>query len=503
MRAVIILAGMVCAATLFSLFFLPQSLRLDESQSLWETSRSPAAILSTVAEDVHVPLYHELLHWWRSVVGDSVYSARVLSLIFFLAAIPAIYLLGATIYGPATGLFAAFLFLLSPFMNWYASEIRMYTIFAFMAILNQYFFVRLLRQDADSAWVGFGITAVIGIYVHYFFFLLLAAEGLFFLLRRNRFGPHALSRMLIIAGVVALSFAPWVAYVLYEGQAQNQQPQLPIPTTINLFSVFSQFLLGFQVDPVNTVFLSLWPLILIVAFLALRRRASARLETDFLTIAVVVPVAAAFLISFFVPLFVSRYLIFVAPALYLLIAHIFSRYPGAGKWIAGGALSVLMASMLVVQVASAATPVKEDYRDVVDYLTANAHPQDVIIVSAPFTIYPIEYYYRGAAALDTLPEWDRYAHGAIPGFDAATLPAQVADETAGANYAWLVLSYDQGYQKQIHDYFEGRYARVYQHTFSQGLTVYAYKIRYDTPLSKLPVATSTAATTTTATTTAR
>ncbi len=35
-----------------------QSLRLDEAQSLWQTSHASWKILSIVAQDVHVPLYH-------------------------------------------------------------------------------------------------------------------------------------------------------------------------------------------------------------------------------------------------------------------------------------------------------------------------------------------------------------------------------------------------------------------------------------------------------------
>jgi hypothetical protein len=56
-------------AALAYFFFFNQSLRLDESQSLWQSGRSAADILTIVAQDVHVPLYHELLHFWRICCG--------------------------------------------------------------------------------------------------------------------------------------------------------------------------------------------------------------------------------------------------------------------------------------------------------------------------------------------------------------------------------------------------------------------------------------------------
>lgn len=489
--SIILLGVMVLTAGMTFVFLLaPQSLRLDEAQSLWETSRSPHAILTTVAQDVHVPLYHELLHAWRNVAGDSVVSARVLSLAFFLMAIPAMYALGAYAYGPAAGIFVASLFTLSPFMNWYASEIRMYTLFALIAILQQYFFLRLFKRESDAAWIGYGITTVVGIYVHYFFFLILFTEAVFFFARRSLFSASALRRFISAWAVAALSFVPWIWYVIRQGQAQNQQPLLAVPTTVDLFNVFSQFLFGFQSNAINTIFLSLWPVLILVAFLALRKHSTGRPETDFFMLSVILPVGLALAISLVVPLFVSRYLIFVIPAFYLLIANIFSRYPLPGRWVAGGALIALMVAMLGVQTVSAMTPVKEDYRAAVSYLSLNARPQDVILISAPFTIYPIQYYYRGAATLSTLPQWNRYAHGGIPAFDPGTLPQQAVDETRDADYAWLVLSYDQGYQSQILAYFDQHYGRVSAKIFSTGLAVYEYKIRYDTPLSSRPSATA-------------
>jgi mannosyltransferase len=60
-------------------------------------------------------------------------------------------------------LFAALLFAVSPFMNWYGSEIRMYTLFTFLAIANQYFFMRLLlRKESDHVWIGYAVTALFG-----------------------------------------------------------------------------------------------------------------------------------------------------------------------------------------------------------------------------------------------------------------------------------------------------------------------------------------------------
>src|SRR6185437_5404350 len=97
-HVVFAISALMLSVFALSYFFINQSLRLDEAQSLWQTSRGPVAILGLVAEDVHVPLYHELLRLWRVFVGDSVESARLLSQLFFLLSIPALYALGAYAY---------------------------------------------------------------------------------------------------------------------------------------------------------------------------------------------------------------------------------------------------------------------------------------------------------------------------------------------------------------------------------------------------------------------
>jgi len=469
-----------------SYFFINQSLRLDEAQSLWQTSRGPVAILGLVAEDVHVPLYHELLRLWRVFVGDSVESARLLSQLFFLLSIPALYALGAYAYNRATGLFATLLFAISPFMNWYGSEIRMYTLFTFFAIVNQLFFLRLFRQGGNWTTVGYVLSAVLGVFTHYFFLLVLGTQGVFYLMRRSYFPPGSLKRLCLTWFIVLVAFLPWAYYVYSLGSISNQEPLLPVPTTVNLFSAFSEFLFGFQDDHLNTFMLSLWPITIIFGVLALRQSRRPMPETEYFALATFLPIFLVFVGSLIVqPVFVSRYLIFTIPSLFLLIASILSLYP---KYVAIAARTILVGLMLLglnVEISNPAIPVKEDYRDAASYIDDHIAAQDVLVLSAPFTLYPVEYYYHGTAPVTTLPVWNQYAHGAIPAFNPATLPNEVSEVAGGHQYLWLLLSYDQGYQDQVRLYMDTHYARVISKNFSPGLDLYVYQLRYDTPVAKI------------------
>jgi uncharacterized membrane protein len=471
-------------------FFMGQSLRLDEAQSLWQTSRSFGDIFSTVAGDVHVPLYHLILRVWRLYVGNSVVFARLLSLVFYVASIPALYVLGKFAYNRRVALFAAFLLAVSPFMNWYGNEIRMYTLFTFFVIVNQYFFLRIFKDEepSDHVWAGYIITALLGVFSHYFFFLNLLAEAVFFLLQYKRF-PSGSFRRLIFSGVVVVgAFAPWAWYVLRLGTAGFQEPVLALPSSVDLFNAFAQFLFGFQNDNINTIFLSLWPIVVILGIVSLRRTRKVRDETGYFLMTLLLSFAVAFLGSFVIaPVFVSRYLIFTIPSFYLLCASLFQNYSPRVAMFTQWTMTALMVATLGIEILNPTTPVKENYEQAVAYLNAHTTAQDSILLSAPFTVYPVQYYYTGDASITTLPVWNQYTHGAIPAFNASQLQQEVETATAGDQNAYLLLSYNQGYELAIKNYFDSHFQMIYSQNFSSDLNLYIYRLRYDTSSSSMVV----------------
>jgi hypothetical protein len=291
--------------------------------------------------------------------------------------------------------------------------------------------------------------------------------------------------------IVAVAFVPWGLFVLQQGQAGNQEPLLAVPTTVNLFSTVSQFLFGFQNDNINTVLLSLWPVTILFGFLSLRKRSSnpAALQTEYFLITVLVSVAIAFIGSFIIaPVFVSRYLIFTVPSLYLLLASLFNSYGPRPAAIARYVLAILMLITLGVEIISPTTPVKENYESATSYLNSHVTAQDVVVLSAPFTVYPVEYYYHGDAPVTTLPIWDQYSYGAIPGYSAAQLPKEVTQATGSSQNVYLLLSYNQGYEKDIKDYFDSHYQKLSEQNFSDDLNLYVYKLRYDTTATQVTMA---------------
>jgi mannosyltransferase len=475
-----------------------QSIRLDEAQSIWVSTKSVSQILQLDAQDVLVPLYELLLHVWMQLFGTSVLAARSLSFIFFLATLPVLYTLAKETNSKKVAMITITLFSLSPFIMWYSSEARMYTLFTFVTTLSQLFFVRFISSAGRSSKVGYVITAILGLYTHYFFIFLLASQFLYLLWRtlarpdyevwvKNDIQkPRSRSRRvlymhLLLVFIAVIFFLPWVIYFIQFGFASNSQPLIPSPTSFNFFQAFINFLFGFQSNAVQSILVSLWPIFLLTLFFVFTKRDEQAGESiNYFAFATFLPVILIFLGSYIKPIFLTRYLILVTPTLFILIAWMFSGYHKKGSRLIFGILFVIMFVLLVYQNISTTTPTKENYLGVADFLDTHATGSDIVAVSAPFTIYPLEYSYQGDTKIETVPLWDRFAHGSIPAYSQSKLIAQLASYKSQYNNLYVVLSYDQGYQKNIEQFLDKNYQRLYLKDFSPGLEVREYKLRYDT-----------------------
>ena len=117
----------IASLTLSGYTLLNESIRLDEAQSLWVATKSVPGIIAYIVQDVHVPLYEILLHFWISLFGNSIFTARLLSFLFFLLSLPVLYLTAKRSSNTLIAFFTVSLYALSPFILWYSFETRMYT----------------------------------------------------------------------------------------------------------------------------------------------------------------------------------------------------------------------------------------------------------------------------------------------------------------------------------------------------------------------------------------
>lgn len=464
---------------LSQLLLVHNSIRLDEAQSMWQTSHSLSGTLKVVAQDVHVPLYHLLLHFWQVVFGPSIEVARRMSLLFFILSIPVVYLLARRILSINWSLLVVVLYSFSPFTNWYANEARMYTLLLLMTTLSLYFFTKIIDSRGKKGWLGYVITAVIGVYSHYFFLLNLLTQGIYYLFTRKRFAKGTFLKFAGLAALLIVELIPWFLYFKSQGSASNTSPNLQVPSSIDFVNVLSQFLFGFQNDALNTILVSPWPLLVIVALMFVKDGQKITPKVGLMLSATLLPIIIAYVVSYTVtPLFVSRYMIACIPPLLIAGVWFISHYR---RFLAVGISGLLLLALIGTsfhQYRSASTPVKEDYKAAAALISSQADSSDVVVLSAPFTVYPFNYYYQGSARVMTLPLWDRTKPGAIPAYNASNLETQVKQLNKDHQYVYLLLSYDQGYEEQVYQYYEQHYENPRSYQLSPGMRLQVYRVGY-------------------------
>ncbi len=476
---VLYLGILMLGVVLFSfMVMMGESLRLDEAQSIWQTSHSLRETLAIVAEDVHVPLYHIMLHYWMILFGTSEIAVRSMSLLFSVATIPIFYLLSREILPRGWSLVATTLIALSPFMLWYANEARMYTLLTFFAVLSQYFFIRILQ--GKQGWGGYALTAIIGVYTHYFFFFTLAAQGLFYILNRGAFKKGSLKKFILVAFGAAAAISPWVYYFVQKGAASNTRPMLPLPSTVDFFNALAQFVFGFQTDAVNTIMLSMWPVLVIIMLVAVRKRLRFTRELNYILFAFLAPVLLAFAVSYAItPFFLSRYMAPAVAPFFIFIVWLLSQYPKRYSVTGVVIFAATLGLGLYLQTTSPENPVRENYQQSAEYIEKSSTENDVIAITAPFTVYPFEYYYDGPSAIETLPEWRRETDASIPPFESSELESQVKSLAENRDYVYVLASNDQGYQEEILQYFINNYEQTDKKRFSADMDLLVFKVGYD------------------------
>lgn len=174
-------------------FDLPLDRLINLNQLLlplqFESTSTPTDVIHhLLSEDNHPPLYFVLNHLWFKLFGTdgelvSLWVGRSLSAIFGVAAIPAIFGLGCLAFSPLVGQIAAGLMAVSPYGIYLAQEARHYTLTilwiiasltCLMAIIPYLQKHKIFPILLGCLWV---IINSFGIATHYFFALVLAAEG--------------------------------------------------------------------------------------------------------------------------------------------------------------------------------------------------------------------------------------------------------------------------------------------------------------------------------------
>jgi hypothetical protein len=221
-----------------------QSLTMDEVAELNLVRQSVPDIIRS--QDGFPPLYLLLLKGWLAIVGPG--SARLLSVLCGMLLIPAVWHIGRMVGGSTAAWAAAFLTAISPIHVWYAQEARANALFYLFAVLSLWLFLRAMRGIRGRDWAWYGLSAIAGLYTHYYFTLLIAG-----LLATVPLLPDARRQVGTLASVhalMALAALPWIWLLLPDLDLQSGYAAPHVPLDLkSLGYTLVTFLFGFSVGP--------------------------------------------------------------------------------------------------------------------------------------------------------------------------------------------------------------------------------------------------------------
>lgn len=306
----------------------------DEGWSVWAARFPAAEILRQTGNDVHPPLYFELLHLWRGLSGDSEAGLRLLSAFLGTALVALTFALGRSMArgglsrngAAATGALAALFLTVSRFAVAWSQEIRMYAPASVLAVVAVWAARRVWerRRTADKLVYIFAVTA--GLYTLYLFAPVWVAVNVAWLWvwrgAANR--RRELLRWAGLQVAVIALFLPWAFYA--SGGFLSTASATPIRPLDFLHIYWTVLTVGIPVDvnqfnrltlPALAIFLAAVGALLVVAFRRVDGRRVARDVTLLLTI-LLLPLVIVYFVSlprqnFYNPPFNPRYLVIFTP----------------------------------------------------------------------------------------------------------------------------------------------------------------------------------------------
>jgi mannosyltransferase len=424
-----------------------KSFWLDEALSVMFAD-TPASIwdaLWTVGE-MNMIGYYALLNVWMTL-GDSETVARLLSVVFAVAAVPVVWALGRRLIGVVGAGIAALLMAVHPMFIQYAQEARGYSLLVLVAALSTLLLMRAIERPTTARWLLYGAVLGLSAYVHLFAVFVAPAHALMMILRRSAISRPASA--LAAIGLSVVLAAPALVFLALSDT--DQLTWLPQAHLEQIAAVAIALLGGGPTERPHLRDLTLPALygvvlvagVVVTLGAALWRRRIEQIQVLFFLAAwIAVPVVISLALSVLVrPLFLDRYLLVVLPALVLLAGAAIARLP----WIlrAGAVVAMSLAGVLWLMQGWHGGYEKEDWRSASAYVMAEASPSDAIAFHQPWAAQPLYYYVGQRDQWDFVPT--RVELPLVPeGSASAPDPGEIAQATAGHSTLWLVLSHNIG-----------------------------------------------------------
>jgi hypothetical protein len=331
-NSIIVFASLLVLFTVLRFWHITNySLWGGEAFTMIGAQKSWSDMFAYVVDDiVHPPLIYILLKLWIKVGGESLIWLKLFPVISGVAIVVPFLLMCRELNFRLPQINLALLLLgINGYLIHYAQELRMYSLFAFLAMCSFWLFIRFFKTHEQATWqlVVLTIVNLLTIYTHYYGWIVVGIEFLFLLIwQRRKILPFSLSILLLL-----LCFSPWAYLVFQQARAIGGLDQnldwIPRPGLNYLLGVYVNFN-----GPIGSRFVKLLGVIMFglpLVFWAwqlirsdFKKSQDQLIIFSWLSLLAFMPVLGVFLISqrMAQAVFIDRYFIFIAVPYLLLVA---------------------------------------------------------------------------------------------------------------------------------------------------------------------------------------
>ena len=224
--------------------------RVSDKKDLGDT-------LSSLKEDVHMPLYYTLLKYWQHMWGNSIIAIRSLSAIFGILLLPALYILARQLFeSELAAQIIVSMVAVSPMFIRYSQDARPYSLWAFSVLVSTSLLLIGLKKNTVKNWFYYSVSIAVSFYSQLLSFYIYLGHFLYVLIT-TKLNIKVLSKYIIFSAIGVLLFAPWLLGVVIPKfgsmSAQTAWLKFPMPAR-DLFTeqITNLNHLFFSIDFTNT-----------------------------------------------------------------------------------------------------------------------------------------------------------------------------------------------------------------------------------------------------------
>ena len=404
------LAVTLPAIAFLALYALDRQLWMDDTHSTYHAWAGPGGVLESLRTDSHPPLYFLFLSYWMELGGIGEIWLRLPSLLMTLAAGLVLYR-----YGVATGdrragwLFALF-FLANPIAVTHMHTVRPYALSGLLAAVSTILYLRIADEESRLSrgeWIGYVVVNAAGCLTHYWFFLLLAAQGVGTLLLSR--GSDLRSRIFALAASAVPFALLWTPTFLAQTRGAPTS-WMGAPGGFWFVSIPAELLGGsrpFDFRPWARGYLAVVLAACFVRFTPRPRpvrgdELGGLLRHRRLWLAAVLPVVVmllALFVSQLRPIYLAKYTIVVTPAVAVALGLIVLR--GVDRRLAPVLCALFVLGHVALRKPTLRYELRRDNGAVVERLLERAEPADEV-VHITLAYAPTLHYVRALAPGRTL-----------------------------------------------------------------------------------------------------